>query len=132
MKKRKAMSSEKARKVRADGHLDAQEFASLIGLKSDYKNDPKAKKDVIDLSGDAHSVKSGEKRWQIFLYGKNRIETDDAFQSMDGIGQLLLECLSVYPDKFEDYIKNKKLYKEKLRILMRELKDKENSKKVQI
>jgi hypothetical protein len=67
MSKRKAMSKEKAQNVRAKGHEDAKSFAKLIGLDSDYQNDVKAKKDVIDLSGDAHSVKSGAKRWQLFL-----------------------------------------------------------------
>ncbi|OGI57330.1 hypothetical protein A3B85_00400 [Candidatus Nomurabacteria bacterium RIFCSPHIGHO2_02_FULL_37_13] len=121
MKKRKAMTTEKARFVRAEGHKDALEFALSIGLKSDYKNDSQAKKDVIDLSGDAYSVKSGNKRWQIFLYHKSRFETDDAFQSMNGIGQILIKCIELYPENFEDYQKNKKFYKEKLRFLMKEL-----------
>lgn len=121
MKKRRAMTTEKARLVRADGHKDALEFALAIGLTSDYKNDSKAKKDVIDLSGDAYSVKSGTKRWQIFLYHKSRFETDDAFQSMNGIGQLLIDCINVYPASFQEYKKNKKFYKEKLKFLMRQL-----------
>jgi hypothetical protein len=37
-------------------------------LSNDYQNDVQAKKDVIDFNGDSHSVKSGKKRWQIFLY----------------------------------------------------------------
>ena len=60
------MSSDRARQVRAKGHEDARSFAQLIGLSSDYQNDPKAKKDVIDPSGDAHSVKSGEKDGSCF------------------------------------------------------------------
>ena len=115
------MTTEKARFVRAEGHKDALEFALSIGLGSDYKNNPQAKKDVIDLSGDAYSVKSGNKRWQIFLYRKNRFETDDAFQSMNGIGQLLIECIDVFPDSYEDYQKDKKFYKGKLRSLMKKL-----------
>jgi hypothetical protein len=122
--KPKAMSSQKARNVRAQGYSDAISFAKEIGLNSDYKNDMKAKKDVIDRSGDAHSVKGGVKRWQIFLYGKNRFETDDAFQSMNGIGQLLIKALEIFPINYIDYIKNKRLYKENLKIVMRELKDK--------
>ncbi len=122
--KKKAMSSEKARFVRAQGHADALEFANLIGQSCDYQNDPKAKKDVIDQNGDAHSVKSGTKRWQIFLYGKNRFESDDAFLSMNGIGQLLIKCLDVYPETFMTYQTDKKYYKEQLKIPMIELKDK--------
>ena len=82
---KRGLSSENARKVRQQGHDDAFEFAMLIGLDSDYQNDVVAKKDVIDPSGDAHSVKSGNKKWQLFLYGLNRFSTDDFFQTMNGI-----------------------------------------------
>ncbi|NUM32592.1 MAG: hypothetical protein HUU47_09760 [Bacteroidetes bacterium] len=87
---KKGLSSEDARKVRQKGHDDAFEFAMFIGLESDYQNDIVAKKDVIDLSGDAHSVKSGNKKWQLFLYGINRFRDDDFFQTMNGIGQILV------------------------------------------
>lgn len=76
IRKSRASSSDEARRYRQQGHDDALLFALSIGLNEDYKNDAKAKKDVIDLSGDAHSVKSGEKKWQIFLYGLNRFESD--------------------------------------------------------
>lgn len=118
---KRGLSSDEARKVRQSGHDDALEFALLIGLKHDYKNDPKAKKDVIDLSGDAHSVKSGIKKWQIFLYGDNRFKNDDIFQTMDGIGQSLVKCIDAFPEKFEDYLKDKQSAKEKCRIPMKEL-----------
>jgi hypothetical protein len=124
MSKKKAMTTEQARQVRQKGHDDALEFALSIGLNSDYENDRKAKKDVIDPSGDAHSVKSGNKRWQIFLYNKSRFENDYAFQSMNGIGQLLIKCIEIFPEKFSDYVKNKKYYKEKLRKPMKEICDK--------
>ena len=75
-RKKRALSSEDARNIRQRGYDDALEFALSIGLSSDYKNDPHAKKDVIDLSGDAHSVKSGEKKWQIFL-GKYPLTTSN-------------------------------------------------------
>ena len=103
---RKAMSTEKARQVRQQGHDDALEFARTIGVESDYRNNLKAKKDVIDGNGDTHSVKSGQKRWQIFLYRSSRLQSDDAFLSMNGVGQLLIDCLKVYPEKFTDYQKN--------------------------
>ena len=66
------MTAEHARNVRAQGHADARRFAELIGLPDDYQNNPHAKKDVIDLNGDAHSVKSGKLKWQIFMYKENR------------------------------------------------------------
>jgi hypothetical protein len=119
MSKKRAMTSEQARRVRQRGHDDALQFALAIGLPRDYNNDRKAKKDVIDPAGDAHSVKSGVKRWQIFLYNKSRFEKDYAFQSMNGIGQLLIRCIDVFPEKFANYSKNKQRYKEKLRKIMR-------------
>mgnify|MGYP001604182323 CR=1 FL=1 len=69
MPKKRSLSTEDARWVRQRGYNDALEFALAIGLPRDYQNDPQAKKDVIDKSGDAHSVKSGEKKWQIFWEG---------------------------------------------------------------
>lgn len=118
------MTSEQARRVRQRGHDDALQFALAIGLPRDYRNDRKAKKDVIDPAGDAHSVKSGVKRWQIFLYNKSRFENDYAFQSMNGIGQLLIRCINVFPERFISYTRNKQKYKEKLRKVMRILCDK--------
>lgn len=118
---KRGLSSEDARKVRQQGHDDAFEFALLIGLDSDYQNDIAAKKDVIDPSGDAHSVKSGAKKWQLFLYGINRFREDDFFQTMNGIGQLLIECIEAFPKDFNNYQKNKIEAKEKCRIPMRKL-----------
>ncbi len=115
VRKSRASSSDEARRYRQQGHDDALQFALAIGLSEDYKNDPKAKKDVIDPSGDAHSVKSGEKKWQIFLYGLNRFESDAFFRVMNGMGQLLIDCINAFPQKFSDYQSNKSDAKEKLR-----------------
>ncbi len=98
-------------------------FALSIGLDNDYQNDPHAKKDVIDPSGDAHSIKSGEKKWQIFLYRRSRFETDDGFQALNGIGSLLIHCIDAFPPRFKDYEASKEEAKERLRTPMRELKD---------
>ena len=87
-RRKRGLNSEDARAVRQRGHDDALEFALAIGLTRDYQNNPQAKKDVIDLSGDAHSVKSGAKKWQIFLYGLGRFGSDDAFSVMNGLGEL--------------------------------------------
>ncbi|MDD9867982.1 MAG: hypothetical protein OXU73_01465 [Candidatus Campbellbacteria bacterium] len=122
-KKKRAMSSDSARNVRKEGHNKARLFATKIGLNEDYQNNPQAKKDVIDKSGDAHSVKSG-KWWQIFLYSRNRMDSDYIFQTMDGIGDIVIKILDVFPSKRKDYEKNKKFYKKKLGPLMVELKDK--------
>ncbi len=121
IRRSRASSSDSAREYRARGHKDALEFAQAIGLPSDYKNDPIAKKDVIDQSGEAHTVKSGDKKWQIFLYGKGRFETDNAFKVMNGIGALLITCLDAFPPTYEEYKANKNEAKQKLRIAMRAL-----------
>lgn len=121
MHKKKSMTSEKASFVKTRGHQDAKEFAILIGLSDDYLNDPQAKKDVIDKSGDSYSVKSGEKKWQIFLYGKTRFEEDYTFKTMNGIGKLFLQCIECFPKSFTEYQKNKELYKEKLQLPMKNL-----------
>ena len=121
MTKSRASSTEDARWYRQKGHNDAMEFAIAIGLPKDYENDPQAKKDVIDPSGDAHSVKSGEKKWQIFLYRLSRFQSDDAFVAMNGIGALLEDCIKAFPGTFEEHQENKIEAKERLRIPMRKL-----------
>jgi len=115
MKKTRGSTSEHARNIRQQGHDDALEFAILIGVADAYTNDLKAKKDVVDKSGDAHSVKSGNKKWQIFLYGANRFLKDESYQAMNGMGQLLVECINSFPLSFDEYSLNKSLYKEKLK-----------------
>jgi len=121
-RKKRAMTPEQARRVRQSGHDDAKEFAFLIGLPSDYQNNPQAKKDVVDLCGDTHSVKSGEKKWQIFLYSPSRFENDPIFKRLNGLGELLTKCLDVFPNS-DEYKRDKKRYKNLLRVPMMELKD---------
>jgi hypothetical protein len=115
IRKKRGLSSEGARNVRQKGHDDALEFALSIGLTRDYKNDPHAKKDVIDPSGDAHSVKSGQKKWQVFLYGLGRFESDESFRVMNGMGNLLIDCIRAFPPSYEEYQRDKKIAKERLR-----------------
>ena len=119
----RASDSGQAREYRQRGHDNALAFALAIGMEADYRNDPAAKKDVIDPSGDAHSLKSGERRWQIFLYGRSRFEEDDGFQALDGVGELLIHCIDAFPPTIADYLANKNAYKQRLRTPMRELKD---------
>jgi hypothetical protein len=124
MRKKRALTSADARKVRKQGYDDALEFATLIGVASDYTNDYKAKKDVIDPSGDPHSVKGGKKKWQVFLYSLGRFESDEAFRVMNGIGDLCSDCLKSFPPSYEEYQRDKNTAKEQLRIPMVKLKDK--------
>ena len=119
----RASAPDQARRYRQSGHDNAKRFALEIGLSDDYKRDPKAKKDVIDSAGDAHSIKSGQRKWQIFLYSRNRFLSDDGFQALNGIGQLLVHCIDAFPPRYEDYIGNENAAKERLKTPMRELKD---------
>ena len=120
---RRGSTSQEAKELRAKGHENALNFALAIGLEADYRNDPTAKKDVIDPSGDAHSLKSGKKKWQLFLYARTRFEEDDGFQALNGVGELLIHCIDAFPPDMGDSLKNKNAYKERLRTPMRELKD---------
>lgn len=121
MGKKRAMSSEKASYVKRQGHADAREFAELLGIGKEYKSDLKAKKDVIDWDGNSYSVKSGEKKWQIFLYGKTRFEEDYTFRGMNGLGELFMKCIDSFPVSRAEYLKNKYVYKLQLQGPMRSL-----------
>lgn len=123
MNARKASTTEAARAYRKRGHDDAFRFAQAIGLNHDYRRDRSAKKDVIDPAGDAHSVKSGQKKWQVFLYRRNRFLEDDGFQALNGIGSLLVHCIDAFPPRYSDYADNKADAKRRLQTPMRELKD---------
>ncbi len=122
MSKTRASTTTQARAYRQAGHDNAAIFASLLGM-DHYQNDKKAKKDVIDPSGDAHSLKSGKKKWQIFLYSRSRFIEDDGFQALNGIGTLLVHCIDAFPPSFEEYRNNPEAAKERLKTPMRELKD---------
>jgi hypothetical protein len=130
MPKKKAMTSEKASFVKRKGHADAREFAKVLGIGKEFKSDPTAKKDVIDSEGYSYSVKSGEKKWQIFLYGKTRFLTNFNFKSMNGLSKIFLECIESFPESRKEYLKDKKKYKEKLKGPMRKLCQKLQDKKL--
>lgn len=123
MNARRASTSEAARTYRQQGMENALRFALTIGLDRDYRRDAKAKKDVIDPAGDAHSVKSGRKKWQIFLYRRGRFLTDDGFQALNGVGSLLVHCIDAFPPCYSDYEDNKEPAKLRLQAPMRELKE---------
>lgn len=119
--KRRGSTSDEARRIRQEGHDIAKLFALKLGLSDDYQNDLKAKKDVIDPSGDAHSVKAGTKKWQIFLYSLSRFEE---FKAMNGIGDILISCIDSFPSTYEEYQQNKVVYKNALAPKMELLADK--------
>lgn len=115
-RKRRAMTTETARRVRLAGHQAEKEFADLIGGQI-YPG--ARKKDVVDAQGNIHSVKSGDKKWQIFLYGKKRFEDSVGFLD----AQLFIDCIDSFPEARKDYLNNKIKYKLNLQPKMRLLKD---------
>ena len=125
-KGRRGGTTEQGRAYRQRGHNIALQFAQHLGLDEDYQRDKKAKKDVIDPAGDAHSVKAGIKKWQGALYRRSRFESDIGFQTLNGIGALLIDCIDAFPPTFAEFRQDKqseRAAKELLRIPMIELKD---------
>jgi hypothetical protein len=96
--RRRAPSSKISSEKKLSGHRREQNYASLIGGKVIGGTQ---KGDVKDKNGDLHSVKSG-KKWQVFLYGYNRI-CNSSYLS------ILQPCLDAFPEDsnqyFEDRIK---------------------------
>lgn len=121
MPKRRAMNTTQARKVKQAGHADESRFADLIGGRVLHSSE---KADVTGGGNRLYSVKSGNQKWQAFLYGKSRFQTDRDFVAMNGVGQLLAECVDAFPEEFEKSRGNKDKYKQALRAPMRALKDK--------
>ena len=125
-KGRRGGTTEQGRAYRQRGHEIAVEFAHLLGVSSDYQRDQKAKKDVVDPAGDTHSVKAGLKKWQGALYSLSRFESDVGFLTLNGIGQLLIQCINAFPPAFAEFRQDEqseRAAKERLRIPMIELKN---------
>ena len=115
-RKRRAMTTENARRVKLAGHEAEKEFADLIG---GFIYPGSKKKDVVDKQGNIHSVKSGEKKWQIFLYSRNRFETSIGFLG----APFFIACIDSFPGKWSNYTTNKIRFKTRLQKPMRKLKD---------
>ena len=116
IKKRRAMTTEAASKVKRSGHNIEYEFAKLIGGEVIVGLE---KGDVRDVAGNLHSVKGAEKKWQIFLYGKARFENDFNIPGR----KLIIECINSFPGSWAQYKSNKVKYKHVLQPAMRKLKD---------
>jgi len=116
IRKRRAMTTEEARRVKLAGHAAEKEFADLI---SGQIYPGTRKKDVIDKQNNIHSVKSGDKKWQIFLYGRKRFEESIGFLG----AKLFINCIDSFPGNRNIYLQNKTKYKSKLQKEMLSLKD---------
>ena len=123
MQKRKAMTPDAARGVKQAGYRDEAEFAEAIGGHL-FGGSGQAKTDVVDKNNYAYSVKSGAKKWQIFLYSPNRLLEDVAFGAINGIGELLVRCINAFPKEIDDYRADKPRFKNQLRAPMRAVKEK--------
>jgi len=116
IRKRRAMTTEAARRVKLAGHEAEKEFADLIGGQI-YPGT--RKKDVIDAQNNIHSVKSGDKKWQIFLYVKKRFEDSIGFLG----ARLFVDCIDSFPEVRKNYLNNKTKHKLNLQSKMRALKN---------
>lgn len=116
----KGMSAAQASSKKRGGHINEQHFAKLIGGCVNPV-DHTRKQDVHDLTrGWRYSVKSG-KKWQIFLYGKNRLETNTILQGIAQISPLMIKCIDTLPKTRDMREKNPTRYKEMLQTPMRKL-----------
>jgi hypothetical protein len=116
-RKRRAMTSEAASKVKRSGHEVEAELAEMIG---GIIYPGTSKRDVVDSKGKLHSVKSGEKKIQIFLYSRQRFEKSVGF-----IGApFFVDIIESFPEKWQQYRGSERINsKETLKSKMRALRD---------
>ncbi len=113
------MSSDAASQKKVGGHGIERDFASLIN--GDDSHLPHTgKTDVRDSEGRSYSVKSGA-WWQIFLYRRNRLETNTTFREMRNVSELMIACLDAFPEDRADYLADKISAKLRLQQPMRDL-----------
>ena len=103
--RRRAPSSEISSEKKLSGHAREDDFAALIGGEVIHGTQ---KGDVKDKNGKIYTVKSG-KKWQVFLYGYNRIANCIHLK-------ILQLCLDAFPEDYNPYVKDREnciAYKEK-------------------
>jgi hypothetical protein len=138
---KKCMASAQASAVKKQGHKDEADFDNAMkaflkargrenGPTSVHKSSPLGKKDVGDPSGNMHTLKGGDAKWQFALYGRNHFndEKDAIFAQLNGTGKLIQDMLDAYPETLADYKKDKQTTKDKLAMLMSQLAQKLQSK----
>ena len=103
-------SSSQASEYKLKGHKDEVQFANFIDG-SDETDSLTGKTDVIGKDGKKYTVKGGKKKWQIFLYGEERFKNDSDFLTMDGVGNLFIECLNSFPKDYQTYQADKVICK---------------------
>lgn len=103
-------SSNDAREYKLEGHRVEELFALAIGG-STLGLPPQGKTDCIDSQSVSYSVKKTAKKWQIFLYGLDRLVSDEGFKSLAARGLPLSDLLSAFPKDYSSYLKDKESIK---------------------
>ena len=115
-RKKRAMSSQKASRVKKQGHQNEENFSQLIG--GQVSRSQQEKTDVTDRQQKRHSVKSGT-WWQIFLYAQSRLENNTILQALGNLAPLMRRCLDAFPPTHQEYKANKHPCKMRLQEPMR-------------
>lgn len=105
--KKKAMSSEKASKVKNEGHSNEDCFIKQVGgskIKGTGKTD-------VKLSNQNLSLKKVCSRIQFSLYGINSKYWGSTNYEIKEIFDKVIDCLKVFPENFDTYIADKLKYK---------------------
>jgi hypothetical protein len=97
--RRRAASSSVSREKKIAGHRNESVYADLIGGEVIIGTQ---KPDVKDNNDFFYSVKSG-KKWQVFLYRHDRIETSTYLN-------ILKPCLDAFPKDYELYLAHRTRY----------------------
>ena len=117
----KGMDSDDASLKKIAGHVNEYDYAKLIG--GDVNRSGQTKKtDVLDSKHGTHSVKSG-KKWQIFLFSKNRLDNNTILAGLGKISSLLRKCIAAVPEDRAQRERNKRVSKLALQEPMRALTD---------
>lgn len=94
--RRRAASSQISSNKKVEGHRNEEHFANLISGEVIHGTQ---KGDVRDTAGNLYSVKGG-KKWQIFLYGYDRISGSKHLK-------VLQNCLEAFPEDPRKYFRDR-------------------------
>jgi len=123
--KKKSMSSEKASKVKLDGHENEGGLSSTLGNNASVI--PGQGKTDVKYFDKNLSAKKKCIRIQFSLYA-----IDSKYWTESDISEYCKDCCKIFPENFDDYLNNKDKFKEELKIpiskLYEVLKKKENLK----
>ena len=116
----KGMTTKQASAKKLSGHKNEEHFAHLIGGTVNPV-DHNRKQDVHDLTnGWRYSVKAG-KKWQIFLYSRNRFENNTTIRGIGKLSVLMIQCIDTLPSTRDMREANPDRYKAKLKTPMQKL-----------